>query len=64
MSEVQKLNAKPIIIIPQIYEIGNLCLKNVKPFLEEGNYMDPQTIKFTGDVRTIDITVKLKRISK
>ena len=36
--------------------MGNLCLKNVSKFLEEGEYSDPTTEKFTLETRSVSIT--------
>ncbi|CAK71345.1 unnamed protein product (macronuclear) [Paramecium tetraurelia] len=60
LNEFIKSKEKPIIIVPQIAELGNLCLKNVQQFLEQGQYLDPNGLKFTNESRSVQIKVKLR----
>ena len=50
-----------------MFELGNICLKNAKKFLEEGEYVDPVNIKFTNESRSVDIShhvLALKKLNK
>lgn len=51
---------RPIIIVPQIYDAGNICLKNAKQFLEDGTYLDATNIKFLSETRNVDIKGPMK----
>jgi hypothetical protein len=35
--------------------MGNLCLKNAQKFLSDGEYIDPTTVKFTSESRSVDV---------
>ncbi|CAD8054204.1 unnamed protein product [Paramecium primaurelia] len=60
LNEFIKSKEKPIIIVPQIAELGNICLRNVQQFLEQGQYLDPNGLKFTNESRSVQIKVKLR----
>ncbi|KAM3146595.1 hypothetical protein pb186bvf_001125 [Paramecium bursaria] len=50
----------PIIIVPQIHEVGNICLKNALQFLQEGKYVDPTTVRFTQEERFLQMKKKIR----
>ncbi|CAD8159300.1 unnamed protein product [Paramecium octaurelia] len=60
LNEFIKSKEKPIIIVPQLAELGNVCLRNVQQFLEQGQYLDPNGLKFTNESRSVQIKVKLR----
>ena len=49
MEELMKKDLNPIIVVPASDTPGNVCLKNVVKFLNDGRYQGPKDVQQTDE---------------